>query len=100
MMSEKKQFDDDDGRTIADMSDVSGGMFSGSWLPRKEAKPKRNRMPEPERKVRPWEDTSLSGKERWMYALGALKAGLMIGLAYIIGLGLIIVLLVVLWHIL
>ena len=46
---------------------------------------------------RPWEDTSLSRKERWIYALGALKASLLIGGAYIVGLGAVILLLILFW---
>ena len=86
----KKVYDDDDGHTIADMSGIQR---SPLFLPRL---PKRDRstppaQPEPERD-RPWETSELSPEERRWYILGALKASMLIALAFIGGLGLIVLL--------
>ena len=51
MSRRKKQYDDDDGRTIADMSALTpGGGFKGF------APGKKKRQEESEREERPWED--------------------------------------------
>ena len=92
----KKVYDDDDGRTIADMSGLEfPGAFSFRGV--------RPKKPEPEREGdrsgtadRPWEaqKDQFSKSERRMAILGALKAALLIGAAYIVGLGLLIWLMV------
>ena len=92
----KKVYDDDDGRTIADMSGLDfPGAFSFRGV--------RPKKPEPEREEersgtndRPWEAQmdQFSRSERRMAILGALKAALLIGSAYIVGLGLLIWLMV------
>ena len=92
----KKVYDDDDGRTIADMSGLEfPGAFSFRGV--------RPKKPEPEREGdqsgtadRPWEaqKDQFSKSERRMAILGALKAAMLIGAAYIIGLGLLIWLMV------
>lgn len=87
--------EDDDGRTIVDMSQVDRPSmfgFRGDLLPEK-----RREQPQERKKSRPWEDADCSPRERRMYALGALKAALLIGLAYLAGLALIIFLLLQLW---
>lgn len=43
------------------------------------------------------EDAPFSWRERRMYTFGALKAALLIGLAYLVGLGLLIGLMVLVW---
>ena len=91
-----KVYDDDDGRTIADMSGLDfPGAFSFRGV--------RPKKPELEREGdrsenadRPWEaqKDQFSKSERRMAILGALKAALLIGAAYIVGLGLLIWLMV------
>ena len=76
-MKKNRIYDDDDGRTIADMSDIGRQPL---FLPR---------LPENDR---PWEQTGLTKEERLWYTLGALKAALLIALAFIGGLGLIVLL--------
>lgn len=90
-MSRKKRVYDDDGRTIADMTGVSG---PGLFTPRFGKDSQENRQPEqqPQRSHRPWEDTGFSRKERLMVVLGTLKATMLIALAYIVGFGLLILL--------
>ncbi|EET62208.1 hypothetical protein BRYFOR_05872 [Marvinbryantia formatexigens DSM 14469] len=90
MRSNKKQYDDDDGRIIADMSALSpGGGRKRFASPEKEQE-------ESGREERPWEDT-FTKEERRMYTLGALKAALLIAMVFIIGLGLVTAFLLFLW---
>ena len=90
MRSGKKQYEDDDGRTIADMSALTpGGGFKGFTQNKK-------KQEEQEREERPWEDT-FTREERRMYMLGALKAALLIALVFIVGLGLVTAFLLFLW---
>ena len=89
----KKVYDDDDGRTIADMS----GLDFPKGLSFRGVRPKK---PEPEREEeqsenstdRPWEaqKDAMSREERRMYIFGALKATMLIAFAYIAGFGLLI----------
>lgn len=104
----KKEYDDDDGRTIADMSGIDR---PGVFFPRKVGSPhSRSREHSPycgpedpqeengRQAARPWEEDSAFGREeRRMYIFGALKAALLIGLAFIVGLGLLMVLLLLIW---
>ena len=92
MARKKRVYEDDDGRTIADMSGVEGPPL---FVPRS---PGQKKTPaQPENKDRPWEDTGMTRKERRMYVLGAMKATMLIALAYIVGLGLLLALLLWLW---
>lgn len=97
MAREKREYDDDDGRTIADMSEVGRPNLLGfRRLPGGEKAPAREEPPE-KREERPWEDSSINRDERRMYVLGALKAALLIALAFIVGLGLVIALMLLIW---
>ncbi len=78
----RKIYDDDDGRTIADMSGIDGG-FSNPFGNKK--KP----VNEPQ-KENPQSDPIMTKKETMWYVFGALKAALLIGGAFIVGLGLLI----------
>ncbi|MDO4321820.1 MAG: hypothetical protein Q4C61_04775 [Lachnospiraceae bacterium] len=111
-MAEKKFQDisEDDGRTIADMSQVSrghlfGGMHraGGGEIQSRPggvsgAQQSRRDMQGMQAGERPWEDAPFTRKERWMYTLGALKASLLIGLVYLAGLGLLVGLMVFFWR--
>lgn len=98
---------EDDGRTIADMSAVeSPNLFrirrlgSGQSSIPEQGQPKRQISEETvgTKEDRPWEQPErMSPQERRMYVLGALKAALLIGLAFIVGLGLVILLLFQIW---
>ena len=92
-MRKHEPYEDDDGRTIADMSGVSApGLFG-------------NRVPDtdnpqdggPRRRPSPWEESSLDAGQRFWAVLGALSAALLIGLVFLAGLGLIILLMVLFW---
>jgi hypothetical protein len=75
-MSRRRDFEDD-GRTIADMSAVSGLHRSG---PSRQAPSEGPQQP------------PFSRKERFFLAMAALKAALLIALAFIVGLGLVVLL--------
>ena len=92
MDRKKRVYEDDDGRTIADMSGVEGPSLFAPRNPGGKKAPA-----QPETPDRPWEDSGMSPKERRMYVLGAMKATMLIALAYIGGLGLLIALLLWLW---
>lgn len=91
----KRTYEDDDGRTIADMSELSGPSMGG-WLPSRRPE-RRPVQPQSQGDERPWEDQSLTWRERLWYTLGALGASLLVGLAFLVGLGLVILLLLLLW---
>ncbi len=80
---------EDDGRTIVDMSAVERpNLFSFRT-------PEQSKITsEPQKNDRLWEDHSLNKEERRWAIFGALKASLLIGAAYVIGLGIVILLLV------
>ena len=80
-----KNHDDfeDDGRTIADMSGLE---ISHPLMFRKRPREKEKSGIE----ARPWEETSLSWKERLQYIGGALAASLLIALVFLAGFALII----------
>ena len=109
-MARKREWDDDDGRTIASMNGVGR---QNMFIPRKN--PRDDREPthpdtvnigedftpddETPENDRPWDQSGRFSKQesRW-YALGALRAALLIGLAFIVGLGLTILLMILLWN--
>ena len=81
MARRKKTYDDDDGRTIADMSGVSSQPL---LIPGRPVGPKKQEhVPEePERDERPWEKNQdlMSKEDRRLYILGALKAAHCLGI--------------------
>lgn len=96
MARQRRTYDDDDGRTIVDMSGVERPSMFGH-LPSSEKKNPVFSAPE-EKPERPWEENGYSKSERRAAVGGALSAALLIGLAYIVGLGLLVaILLYVFW---
>lgn len=89
-------YDDDDGRTIADMSQVS---LPPRWTPGFSHRSK-NGVKESGDKVTSGarEKSALSARQRRWYAYGALKAGLLIGFVYVAGAGILIGILLWLWN--
>ena len=86
---------EDDGRTIADMSDLDRPRaFSFSVANRNKQMREQDAMPPAQTE---WQQLNLTGKERRLLIAGALKASLLIGLAYVGGLGLVVWLLLQLW---
>lgn len=96
-MGTDKQEEEDDGRVIADMSGIETPSLFAPFSGRK--KRREGEVPKV-KNDRPWEDSSLNKKERFWYTMGALKAALLIGLAYLAGLAAVILLLLLLWKVL
>ena len=97
MARQRRTYDDDDGRTIVDMSGVERPSMFGH-LPKSNKPDPVFSAPEDKKPERPWEDKGFNRGERRAAIGGALSAALLIGLAYIVGLGLLIVLLLyVIW---
>ena len=88
-MADKKKYDGDDGSPIADMSGVERRNLFTFRIPGAEKKKERE-----EGKTPP---PSLTREERRWYILGALKSALMIGAAFIFGIGLFILILCLIW---
>ena len=92
-MKKRREYEDDDGRTIADMSDISR---PSAFLPRRE-KPRGQKQEDSflfEKKER---EQPFTPEERRMYVLAALKASLLIAAAFIAGLGAVILVMVLAW---
>ena len=90
-MKKRKVYEDDDGRTIADMSDISR---PSAFVPRREG-PKGQEKKDSflfEKNEEPF-----TREERRMYVLAALKASLLIAAAFIAGLGVVILVMVLAW---
>lgn len=97
-MRKKKDDFYDDGRTIASMSGVER---QNLFVPKINSLEDRDSTKNSEsdfKKDRPWDQSGRLSKEetRW-YALGALRAALLIGLAFIVGLGAAILLMILIW---
>lgn len=90
-MSRQDKFEDD-GRVVADMSDLEGpGLFGGhsrsSWNERK----RKGECGSPEdREKNPWEDVPFTWRERVRYIMMALSAALLIGLVLLGGVAVVI----------
>lgn len=92
MARKRREYEDDDGRTIADMSGVSRPSLIGH-LPR----PHRTSGEAEGHRPTALPEDEIPAKNRMWYMLGALKAALLIALAFIVGLGLLVLLLLLIW---
>lgn len=88
----KKPYEDDDGRSFADMSQVERPSFFGHIPGLNDRKDRASKV----RRTAAPEDEMTRQERRWC-VLGALKASLLIGLAYVVGFGLLVLLMVTLW---
>ena len=98
-MSQKDKYEEDDGRTVADMSEVGGVPLFGAIRELKASQKKQNTPQETTRS--PYGDffneedkTIISKEERRMWILAAMKAGLLIALAYGAGFAILIILMI------
>ena len=102
-MSRKKKkrvYDDDDGRTIADMSEVRRpNVFGFEPFIRRGRKSASDAEAggTAKNEDRPWEDKSLNDEETGHFILGALGAGLLVGLIFIAAAAILITLLLLFW---
>ena len=98
----KKIYDDDDGRTVADMSGVDNnsvlsGLFTGLTTShnRKEKNRKKNNRAELTDLNRT--ESEDEKRTRRLYAFGAMRAGLLIGAVYLAAFAALIILLLLIW---
>ena len=103
-MAPRKEWDDDDGRIIADMSGIERPRFIVPKIRDRKSYEERGSISsqreseEQNVKERSWENESeFTPQERRMYVLGALKAALLIALAFIVGLGAAVWLMLIAW---
>ncbi len=100
-MSKKKLYDDDDGRSIADMSGVEQPNLFGFRSPNEPSKKDRANpadSAEEPKQERPWESEPQMPKEdRRAYMLAAVLTALGIGAVFLVGLGLVIWIMTLLW---
>ena len=95
---EDRRYEDDDGRTVADMSGIEGhGSFLSAMIGLRGERKRRRRETETPRAEDDGDKIELTREERRWYILGAMKAALLIFLAFAVGLGLIILLMVLFW---
>ena len=92
-MPENRQYEDDDGRVIADMSEVRRRNI---LIPTRIRHEERLQAPQEARKRNPWESDDVTPEQTRWAMFGALKAGLLIFLVYAVVFGLFILLLYVL----
>lgn len=94
-MRKRREYDDDDGRQIADMSGVERPNLLTVRTPPKAEKADDAEQPsaKPE-----WENpaASMPKEDRRAFIWGALSASLLIGLAFLVGIGLVILLITLL----
>ncbi len=90
MGRKRREYEDDDGRTIADMSGVER---PNMLMPRL---PGETRPAQPTQKE-PFDQPGFSKEEQRMAVLGALKAAMLVALPFIVGLGLLVLFLIWLW---
>ena len=87
----RREYEDDDGRTIADMSDLPDvsivGRWSGIHKDNSYGGRGRHEIPAPE----------MDSSERRMYVLGMLKASLGIGMIYVLAFAVLLGVLVAIW---
>lgn len=90
----KKKYDDDDGRTIFDMSAVEKpNLFSFNPPYMDEERPRKKSDDEPSAASdRPWENSNdeMPHEMRRAYVWGALKASLLIASAFVAGIGVVV----------
>ncbi len=93
-----RPFEEDDGRTIADMSGISRQPLLFPRMPGRPGRPEQDvgagpppaQPPAPA--PRPWEQDGLTKQEQLLYMLGAVKAALLVGGVFAAGLGLVVLL--------
>ncbi len=83
-MAKKKRYDDDDGRTIADMSSLERTPMLIPKFPKKKSDGTPNEDNANGENDRPWENNELNKEERRSFILGAMSASALIALIFII----------------
>ena len=83
-------YEDDDGRTVADMSAVERPNLLRFRLPPERKKPGESAAVPESGEDRPWETTELTRQERRAVVCGAVRAGALIALTFIVIFGIVI----------
>ena len=95
MKRKPREYEDDDGRIVADMSEVHHrNLFIPRSNPHQENPERENEKNESASNQSP----PLNRKETRSFIMGALSAGLLIALVFIIGLGLAIAIMLLIWN--
>ena len=99
-----RDYDDDDGRVVADMSGIDDRSLVGRWLGLPEGKISQRRRELPEspqqmqaKRADPYGAGEMDTEERRFFIFGAMKASLMIGMAYLAVFAIVIGILVLIW---
>ena len=98
-MARRRGYDDDDGRTIADMSGLERPRMLLPRLPRQKAAPAPPEEEDREEPERFWEQRKdeMAPEDRRVYVLAALRAGLLIGGVFLLGGAVLVLVLLALW---
>ena len=101
MVRKRRQTDEieDDGRVIADMSGVERPSLFGH-VPRRHERRNLGPSGEPRGRVRREPAMKLTTKERVWLALGALKAGFLVSMVYVVMLAVVLLVLLLRWGVL
>ena len=86
MARDRRQYEDDDGRTVVDMSGLDRPTLFGMRRP-EDSRRREFQAPEESKPKRPWEESGWNREERRAAMSGALASALLIAAAYILGLG-------------
>ena len=90
MARKKRVYEDDDGRTVADMSGVERPNLLSFRLPPERRAPKEPAAAKKSGDERPWESTELTPTERRAVVWGAVRAAALIALTFIVVFGIVI----------
>ncbi len=85
-----RDYDDDDGRVIADMSGIDDRPVVSRWLGLPQGS-------EPKRQIKTQPSQEMDSEERRFFIFGAMKASLMIGMVYVVIFAIVIGILVLIW---
>ena len=90
MANNRKQYDDDDGRVISDMSDVGRSPLIMPRFDHFHKSERRDMGQEPETEKRPEYEVQYTKEERRALIGGTVAAALMVGAVFIVAIGLLI----------
>lgn len=95
MKRKPREYEDDDGRTVADMSEVHRRSL---FIPRGNPHQESPKHEDDHNDSSSSQNPPLTRKETRSFIFGALSAGLLIALVFIIGLGLAIAIMLFIWN--
>ena len=97
-----RDYDDDDGRVVADMSGIDDRSIVGRWLglPEGKVKSRREITDRQERqslRADAYGSGEMDSEERRFFIFGAMKASLLVGMAYLVVFAIVIGIFVLIW---